>query len=96
MNKKNIGRNCFLWKYRYKTSNESQNRCICTRYNETFSEIYPKIIDKGYSRIPVFEDNIDHIVGVLFVKDLIPHIHKKEFEWDKIIREPFLFQKTRN
>lgn len=56
---------------------------------ETFSEIYPKIIDKGYSRIPVFEDNIDHIVGVLFVKDLIPHIHKKEFEWDKIIREPF-------
>jgi CBS domain containing-hemolysin-like protein len=63
---------------------------------ETFSEIYPKIIDKGYSRIPVFEDNIDHIVGVLFVKDLIPHIHKKEFEWDKIIREPFLFQKTRN
>lgn len=56
---------------------------------ETFSEIYPKIVDKGYSRIPVFEDNIDHIVGVLFVKDLIPHIHKKEFEWDKIIREPF-------
>lgn len=56
---------------------------------ETFSEIYPKIVDKGYSRIPVFKENIDHIVGVLFVKDLIPHIHKKEFEWDKLIREPF-------
>lgn len=55
----------------------------------TFSEIYPKIVDKGYSRIPVFKDNIDHIVGVLFVKDLIPHIHKKEFEWDKLIRTPF-------
>ena len=57
--------------------------------DETFSEIYPKIVDKGYSRIPVFKDNIDHIVGVLFVKDLIPHIHKKEFEWDKLIRTPF-------
>ena len=57
--------------------------------DETFSEIYPKIVDKGYSRIPVFKDNIDHIVGGLFVKDLIPHIHKKEFEWDKLIRTPF-------
>lgn len=57
--------------------------------DETFSEIYLKIVDKGYSRIPVFKDNIDHIVGVLFVKDLIPHIHKKEFEWDKLIRTPF-------
>jgi gliding motility-associated protein GldE len=56
---------------------------------ETFAEILPKIIEKGYSRIPVYEDNIDHIVGVLFVKDLIPHINKKEFDWKVLIREPF-------
>ena len=56
---------------------------------ETFSEIYPKIIDKGYSRIPVFRDNIDHIEGVLFVKDLLPHIDKKEFDWKNLLREPF-------
>ena len=56
---------------------------------ETFAEIFPKIIEKGYSRIPVYEDNIDHIVGVLFVKDLIPHINKKEFDWKTLLREPF-------
>jgi len=56
---------------------------------ETFSEIYPKIVEKGYSRIPVYRDNIDQIEGVLFVKDLIPHIHKKDFEWTALIREPF-------
>lgn len=56
---------------------------------ESFAEIYPKIVDKGYSRIPVFRENIDHIEGVLFVKDLIPHIHKKEFDWNTLIREPF-------
>lgn len=56
---------------------------------ETFAEIYDKIVDKGYSRIPVYRDNIDHIEGVLFVKDLIPHINKKEFDWNKLIREPF-------
>jgi len=56
---------------------------------ETFAEIFSKIIEKGYSRIPVYEDNIDHIVGVLFVKDLIPHINKKEFDWKTLLREPF-------
>lgn len=56
---------------------------------ETFSEIYPKIVEKGYSRIPVYRDNIDQIEGVLFVKDLLPHIHKVEFDWITLIREPF-------
>jgi gliding motility-associated protein GldE len=56
---------------------------------ESFSEIFPKISEKGYSRIPVYRDNIDHVEGVLFVKDLIPHINKKEFDWKTLIREPF-------
>ena len=56
---------------------------------EPFSEIFPKISEKGYSRIPVYRDNIDHVEGVLFVKDLIPHINKKEFDWKTLIREPF-------
>lgn len=56
---------------------------------ETFAEIYTKIVDKGYSRIPVYRESIDHIEGILFVKDLIPHINKKEFDWNKLMREPF-------
>lgn len=56
---------------------------------ETFAEIYTKIVDKGYSRIPVYRESIDHIEGVLFVKDLIPHINKKEFDWKQLMREPF-------
>ncbi|MEE1897635.1 gliding motility-associated protein GldE [Flavobacterium rakeshii] len=56
---------------------------------ETFQEIFPKIIDKGFSRIPVYSDNIDQIEGVLFVKDLIPHIDKDEFNWQEIIRPAF-------
>jgi len=56
---------------------------------ETFSEIYPKIVDKGYSRIPIYRDSIDQIEGVLFVKDLLPHLNKKEFDWKKLMREPF-------
>ena len=57
--------------------------------NDSFADIFPKIVSKGYSRIPVFQENIDDIKGVLFVKDLIPHIHNQEFDWKTLIREPF-------
>ncbi|AXB56386.1 gliding motility-associated protein GldE [Flavobacterium fluviale] len=57
--------------------------------SESFASIYPKIIEKGFSRIPIYRDNIDQIEGVLFVKDLLPHIDKEEFEWNSLIREAF-------
>jgi gliding motility-associated protein GldE len=57
--------------------------------NAPFAEILPKVIDKGYSRIPVYEDNIDTIKGVLFVKDLIPYINSEDFDWKTLLREPF-------
>ncbi|SEN45251.1 protein involved in gliding motility GldE [Flavobacterium sp. CF108] len=56
---------------------------------ESFSAICPKIIEKGFSRIPVYRDNIDQIEGVLFVKDLLPHIDKDNFGWATLIREAF-------
>ena len=57
--------------------------------DETFAVICPKIIEKGYSRIPVYRDNIDQIEGVLYVKDLLPHINTNEFDWKSLLREPF-------
>ncbi|SHM80670.1 gliding motility-associated protein GldE [Flavobacterium chilense] len=57
--------------------------------SESFSAICPKIIEKGFSRIPVYRDNIDQIEGVLFVKDLLPHIDKEEFDWTTLVREAF-------
>jgi gliding motility-associated protein GldE len=56
---------------------------------ESFTAIFSKIIEKGFSRIPVYRDNIDQIEGVLFVKDLLRHIDKEEFDWKTLIREPF-------
>lgn len=55
----------------------------------TFSQVMPEIVNKGFSRIPVYRDNIDQIEGVLFIKDLIPHIDNDDFDWQGIIREPF-------
>lgn len=54
-----------------------------------YSEILPDIIENGYSRIPVYQDNIDTIKGVLYVKDLLPFIDRKQLDWSSLIREPF-------
>lgn len=54
-----------------------------------FETIIKEIIDNGYSRIPVYEESIDDVKGVLYVKDLLPHLNKKEFNWTSLLREPF-------
>ena len=56
---------------------------------EPFEDILEKVVEKGYSRIPVFNEQIDTIAGVLYIKDLLPHIHKKKFDWVSLLRKPY-------
>ena len=53
-----------------------------------FEAIIPKIVAHGYSRIPVYEDSIDSVSGILYAKDLLPHLQKKEFNWNSLLRAP--------
>ena len=57
--------------------------------NQSFTEIVPEIIENGYSRIPVYKENIDQVTGILYVKDLLPYIDKKDFDWVSLLREPY-------
>ena len=54
-----------------------------------YSEIISEIIKNGYSRIPVYKDSIDSVTGILYVKDLLPHLQKKKFDWTTLLRTPF-------
>lgn len=54
-----------------------------------FKNILNEIVKKGFSRIPVYEENIDSISGILYSKDLLPHLNKKTFDWKCLVREPF-------
>jgi gliding motility-associated protein GldE len=54
-----------------------------------FPEVIKEIIKHGYSRIPVYKENMDQISGVLYVKDLLPYIEKKTFNWKSLLREPY-------
>jgi gliding motility-associated protein GldE len=57
--------------------------------DQKYAEIMPEIIANGYSRIPVYRDSVDTIEGILYVKDLLPYIDRKQFDWVSLIREPF-------
>jgi len=57
--------------------------------DESFETILKKIIKSGNSRIPIYTKNIDKIAGILYAKDLLPHLKKKTYQWTKLLREPF-------
>lgn len=57
---------------------------------ENFDEVRRVIIESGYSRIPVYKGSIDHIVGMLYVKDMLRYVGKEsDFEWNKYLRPAF-------
>lgn len=55
----------------------------------SFQEVIKTIVDSGYSRIPVYSGSPDNIKGILYIKDLLPHLQKKTFRWQSLIRAPY-------
>ena len=62
----------------------------------SFQEVIDLVINAGYSRIPVYQENIDEIRGILYVKDLLPYIDKPTFDWRTLIRKPFFVPQTKH
>ncbi|WP_258103264.1 gliding motility-associated protein GldE [Marinoscillum sp. MHG1-6] len=61
-----------------------------------FHELMNQVNKTGYSRIPVFEETIDNIEGILYIKDLLPHLHKEEdFEWQTLLRPGFFIPESK-
>ena len=61
-----------------------------------FPEVLKCIIENNYSRIPVYQDTIDNIRGILYIKDLLPHLSKPAtFRWQSLIRPPYFVPETK-
>lgn len=55
-----------------------------------YREVMKVIVESGFSRIPVYEESFDHISGILYVKDLLPHLKQSEdYKWQHLIRDAF-------
>ncbi len=69
---------------------------IAIEENLIFEKVIDLVVNSGFSRIPVFKESFDKIQGVLYVKDLIPHIEKsKEFRWQNLIRKAYFVPETK-
>jgi putative hemolysin len=63
---------------------------VAVKSNFSFRDILELVRESGYSRMPVYEESMDKIEGILYLKDLIEHIDKGDnFKWQDLIREPF-------
>jgi gliding motility-associated protein GldE len=61
----------------------------------TFPELLIAIVDSGFSRVPVHEGTLDRVIGVLHIKDVLPHLDKQAFDWHTLLRAPFFVPETR-
>ena len=65
-------------------------------FRSTFPDVLKCIVENNYSRIPVYQGSIDNIRGILYIKDLLPHLSKpSSFRWQSLIRPPYFVPETK-
>jgi putative hemolysin len=86
-----------------KFGNINVSAIMCPRVDVTalsiqkgFGEIIPKIVESGYSRIPVYSGSFDNVVGILYAKDVLPYSNNPDsFKWQALMRPPYFVPETK-
>ncbi len=74
----------------------SRQDIVGIEIHSSYQDVLKCIVDNNYSRIPVYQENDDHIRGVLYIKDLLPHLSKGSgFRWQSLIRPPYFVPETK-
>ncbi len=60
-----------------------------------FNVLLEKIKEHNYSRIPIYAETFDNVKGILYIKDLLPHYHKKNFHWQSLLRPPYFVPESK-
>ncbi len=68
---------------------------VCLFSGESFKSVIQRVESSGYSRFVVAKDKLDSVTGVLYAKDLLPHLDKEEFDWESLQRKPFFVPESK-
>ena len=61
----------------------------------TFAQVIASIVESGFSRVPVYEDTFDKVIGVLHIKDVLPHLDTPDFDWLTLLRTPYFIPENK-
>ena len=61
----------------------------------SYTDLIKQVRENRYSRIPVFDETIDNVTGVIYLKDLFPYLNQKNFDWTALIREPYFIPENK-
>ena len=74
----------------------SRQDVVALDFRSPFPEVLNCIVENNYSRIPVYQNSIDNVRGILYIKDLLPHLGKPAtFRWQSLIRPPYFVPETK-
>ena len=74
----------------------SRQDIVALDISSNFTDVLHSIVENNYSRIPIYQDNGDNIRGILYIKDLLPHLSKpSNFRWQSLIRPPYFVPETK-
>ena len=74
----------------------SRQDVMALDFRNKFPDVIKSIVENNYSRIPVYQDSIDNVRGILYIKDLLPHLSKPaNFRWQSLIRPPYFVPETK-
>ena len=74
----------------------SRQDVVDLEFRTSFADVLKCVVENNYSRIPVYQGSIDNIRGILYIKDLLPHLSKpSNFRWQSLIRPPYFVPETK-
>ena len=74
----------------------SRQDIVALDIHSNYQDVLKSIVENNYSRIPIYQDNADNIRGILYIKDLLPHLSKPaNFRWQSLIRPPYFVPETK-
>ncbi len=60
-----------------------------------FKQLLAAIVESGFSRVPIFEETPDRVIGILYIKDVVPHLDKTVFDWHTLLRDPYFVPESK-